>query len=338
MAFPTGTFINQIQDPAVRAEFEQLYSLFFGYLSQQHLETGAHGNVTAQSVTVIANSETGATGNVIADGVGTFDGNVTADADGSPVKIGNIVGTGVVGFPTTPGIRMTQTPSGSTVADFAIAVDFSSVVKPAMVWYEPPNTAATGPSGFMALYRSSALGTAPSEYKLIPQNSTVLMYLGEDTSGRRWTEVNSLLVRARDGYYEHSRTTALGAAIPVAYTAGDYTCNGGDTWTVQSADKTTFNYALVGDRCFVDLVLDATSITGGTATTLSVKIPGGLTSTYRVGTSCVVFNNTGTAFEHGWAQVEAAGTVINIQRAAGAAFSISANNTYIRVSLNFPVS
>jgi hypothetical protein len=75
MPFPSGTYINQIQDYAVRAELETLYSLFQGYLATEHKDSGAHAAVTADSLSTI--------------------GNVTADSDGRlPVVIGPF-GTGI---------------------------------------------------------------------------------------------------------------------------------------------------------------------------------------------------------------------------------------------------
>lgn len=188
MPFPSGTYILQIGDGATRSELEQFYSLLQGYLSAEHKEDGSHSAITADSVTT--------TGDVTSGWDGTFDGNVTADADGSPVNIGNIVATGVSGFPTAPGVRMTQTPSGVGACDFAIAADFASLVAPGLVFYEPINVAATGAAGFLVLYRSSVLGSAPSAYSLIPQNSTVQMSVGENTNGRRMAEVNGAIVRA----------------------------------------------------------------------------------------------------------------------------------------------
>jgi hypothetical protein len=143
------------------------------------------------------------------------------------------------------------------------------------------------------------------------------------------------VVRSDNGLYERRRTPAIGEWTTVSYSAGDYTCNGGDTWTVDSGDVTTFQYMRLGDTLFVDLTLDTTSITGGTATQLSVKVPAALTVTKTVATPCTIFNNTTSAFETGSAQVVASGTTINIQRAAGVAFSISTNNTFIRAALRF---
>jgi hypothetical protein len=75
MPFPSGTYINQIEDWAVRQELQQLYALFQGYLATEHKDSGAHAAVTADSLSTI--------------------GNVTADSDGRlPVVIGPL-GTGV---------------------------------------------------------------------------------------------------------------------------------------------------------------------------------------------------------------------------------------------------
>lgn len=73
MPYPSLTFAHLLEN-ATRAELEQFVSLLQGYLSEQHTDTGAHGAITSTSLT--------------STGAGVFDGNVTADADGSPVIAG----------------------------------------------------------------------------------------------------------------------------------------------------------------------------------------------------------------------------------------------------------
>src|SRR5688572_29141251 len=87
MPFPSGTYLTELTG-RVRDEFEYLYAQFQSWLNVEHKASGQHGAIHADSLTLTANASTGATGDVVSDGVGTFDGNVTADADGLPVIIG----------------------------------------------------------------------------------------------------------------------------------------------------------------------------------------------------------------------------------------------------------
>jgi hypothetical protein len=145
-------------------------------------------------------------------------------------------------------------------------------------------------------------------------------------------------IAASAGLFDFGRSVAIGVGTSVAYNAADYTCDGGDTWTVDSGDVGTFSYWRVGEQLFVDLVLDNTSIAGGTAKILSVKIPASLTAVNAKQSPCIVFDNTGSAFEIGIARVLASSTTIDVLRAATAFFSVSINNTFIRAAMSLKVS
>lgn len=83
-------------DTKLKDTWAQLTEIFV----VEHDEDGHHTDITANSLTLTPNTDTGATGNATVGGSGTFNGNVTADADGTitngPVVIGAHAAVGSV--------------------------------------------------------------------------------------------------------------------------------------------------------------------------------------------------------------------------------------------------
>lgn len=91
------------------------------------------------------------------------------------------------------------------------------------------------------------------------------------------------------GTYQYDDTTdrwrlithEQGAPLTVAFSAGDYTAGGAQTWTVQAGDVTTSKYYIKGNLIWFQLALDNTSV-GGTPDTRLIVAPavwGGYTNT-----------------------------------------------------------
>jgi hypothetical protein len=294
--FPSLTFAELLEN-STRAELEQFVSLLQGYLSAQHNDDGSHGTITAS-------------GDITGEGDGTFDGNVTADADGTPVEIGNGVGDGG-SYSASPGIRMTY----SDTHDWAVMLGdnfYAGSSRPGMVWKDCANVSADGTDGFMVLYRSTAVGVTSSEYYLIPATSLNLIYLGADTLGRRIAELNSLLVRATNGYYERGRTAPVGewtSRTGANFNAADFTASTGN-WTVDSADAITYASSIVGKTMTVAFEIVSTDVSA-TPTELQLVIPGGFTAAKKV-RNPVIVSDAGGAAVISYAQVAASGTVISV--------------------------
>jgi hypothetical protein len=165
LPFPGGTYLTQIAQlgSKVAAEFDQLYALFEGYLRVQHKEDGTHAALTADSVTV--------TGDVSVDGDGSFDGDVTADADGQPIALeaDSILGPGVAIRGTNSQWRIAASPSADTLTIRDEGETNTSTLRLVKT--------ATG---------------ATQDYDVLPGNSAVLISLGNDASGQRMAEVNTV--------------------------------------------------------------------------------------------------------------------------------------------------
>lgn len=94
-------------------ELDSIIAQFTGLWNTQHNDDGSHGDITARSLTLTKDAASGATGAVVADGDGTFDGNVTADADATGAQSGPvIIGTHPIlgSVRPGPGIDIQGTP------------------------------------------------------------------------------------------------------------------------------------------------------------------------------------------------------------------------------------
>ena len=162
MPFPSGTYILQIGDGATRAELEQFYSLLAGYLSKEHKDDGSHSAVTADAVDVSGNL--------------SVDGTITADADGSPVIIGETV--------SGPGIDINRTVSG-VLTNWRIFADVSSGSPMLAI----KDVGQVADASLLDIIRTVA-GAAP-EYTFRPHSSAHQLKLGADSAGQRWAEVSA---------------------------------------------------------------------------------------------------------------------------------------------------
>jgi hypothetical protein len=233
MPFPSGTYINQITDPAVRAELEQLYSLFQGYLSTEHKDSGAHAAVTADSVAAT--------------------GLITGDSDGIlPVKIGAL-GTGVspgglgdaglnIGGKWYVRAQASSSPGGGNDYELQFWDLTNDPTIPAMrLVYQT--------DGWRLMHGST---------------STKTLKLG--TSSKRIDEINVLTqniiteCNSSNGYKEFARSTALGVWQAYTPTWGGSTSNG----TIGNGTLSG-RYTQVGNTVFYEVAL-----TIGSTSTIAV--------------------------------------------------------------------
>jgi hypothetical protein len=310
-------------------ELDQLLIDVDAYLLVEHKGDGSHSDVTADSVTV--------ENDVTAGGDGTFDGNVTADADGTAVEIGNGVGGGGDYF-GAPGIRFTY----SSTHDWAVLLgdnNYSGASRPGMIWHDPPNVAATGTAGFLALYRSTAIGVINAEYHLIPATSVSLIYLGADTLGRRIAALNCFHVRANDGYYERGRTVMVGDGETPTFAAGNYTASGvGITWPVLAGQEQTSRFSRSGSQLFVDKWIVGSNVLGGAPAELNIALPAGLTAAVDQGVTFQAIDAGGAATV-GWARIVAGESFIRLQSTVGGAgwTATAGANTTVRLQMRIEV-
>lgn len=163
MPFPSESFVGTFTDKVhvVGDELRAYYAQLTGWLGGEHNERGGHTDVTALSIAVAGN--------------GSFDGTVTADADGTPVQIG------AIGPTNEPALRLTN----SADADWMLY----AVVPRSLSLRDVLEVAD---AAMLDVVRTGA-----SAYDLRPHGSAITLTLGSDVSGQRWAEVNALIVRAR---------------------------------------------------------------------------------------------------------------------------------------------
>lgn len=308
-------------------ELEQFVSYLWGWLSVQHKDTGAHSAITADSL-----AATGA----ISGSTGTFTGDVQADSDNTPVTIGGLVGTasGSVGR-VGPGIDFNGTAGVGTFGRWTVVLEKSGSDR--FLHFLDRNTGSESPFGIKYRNASNAYHVKPHP----TTNATIPCYLGDPNdsfSAGRWAGAYLQSCDSGAGYFERSRTTAMGEWTSVSFNAANFSASTGN-WTLQSGDQVTFAYTLVGKTMTVVFEFDGTD-TSAVALTLGVAIPGGFTAAKRTRSIIQTIDNGGAA-QAGVAFVNAAGTVINFQSTvAGGGWANTgglANNTYVRGQITFEV-
>lgn len=137
---------------------------------------------------------------------------------------------------------------------------------------------------------------------------------------------------------ERARTIPLGEWITPVFQPTDFSTVAVGTWTVTSANLARFAYTLVGKTMTVAVYIVSSTITGGTPSFLTIKIPGGYKSAAYTFNACCVANagtravgylgvNPTTATDQG---------LIYIDSGTGS-WSLAANNTSVFGELSFEV-
>jgi hypothetical protein len=319
---------------AIESEFIHLISKLRRLWLTEHKEDGSHAAITGDSITLVANETSGATGDVIAGGDGTFDGNVTADADDTPVEIGKNIG--LAGTFDAPGIRMSNT-TPVVGSDWSIVSAFSPVPgeQSSLVFQDMLNVAAAGTTGVMVFGRTTNIGVINAEYNLIPTSVVVSLHLGINSPGFRWSSVNCNTLTASTQIFERLRSVALGEWTTPTFAAGNFTGTGG-TWTVASGDAITYAYTRVGTTMTVSWNIETTAVGAGPVAELNIAIPGGATAAKTMFGLYQALDNGAAAV--GVARVVATETIIRLQSTvvgAGWADTGGATTTTVRGQLTF---
>lgn len=339
MPFPTLT-LPQSLEAATRQELEAFVSLLIGFLGVEHLDTGAHGAITASSVTVPGGGMV-----LVLDENGFATQFYRTAANGSRIDIQptptgqtpyltlrypwstpvleEVVQFGVVGKSTLiqgPGIRIWPgAPAGyypwDVISGKSVAGD------PAIVIADPTNN--TKP---LILVRTSGV------YYLRPELGAALT-LGENAIGKRITDAYIL-----NGVHEQARSAVMGAWTAVAYSAGNFTASGSMTWGVDNADQAVFRYAIVGQTCFLNIVINTSDVAGTASTALRITLP----SAFTVGAACnfhYFYNDAGAAaFSQGVGSATAGNSYIDLFKADLSNWTLtSGDNTSVSLNIALEV-
>lgn len=130
-----------------------------------------------------------------------------------------------------------------------------------------------------------------------------------------------------------------GAYITPTFAAGTYTASGSLTWTVDSADVTTFAYYLSGRSMSVVFFLLSTSTGGVASTALQITIPLGMTTVFQARNTTLRYSDAGGAAAAGFISLTATSTLIRLNKMDGANWSnAAANNTEVEGEIFFGVN
>ncbi len=173
---------------------------------------------------------------------------------------------------------------------------------------------------------------------------------GDGTAANRLINIatvgkTSLSAGTGKALYVYDGTTARwrltshlqGASILVPFTAGDYTGNGAQTWTLTAGDMLAFSYILVGKKLFVSGYFNTTTVGGTPDTDLRVKVPGGFTANDLV-IDIARVKDSAAAYAAGVVYTLVAGTTINFQTITGANWAAATDATAIQFSINFDIT
>lgn len=302
-----GLNFREILPQIVVDEFDNVVTQIGAFLSREHNNDGTHADITADTVTT--------TGNVRGGGLGFFNGNVTADADGKVVEIGSLLLAG--SNRPVAGIEM----PGDTRSRWRIgAFNGGSPITPTreLLFID---RLSSDPYAFRVFW-----DTANSRYVLAP-GTGVTFQIGDLTFGRAADIYSSGKV------YERGRVVAMGDRVPIAHNdalyAGDATGNA--DWVVGAADQVTLSYSRVGEQISAAVVV-VNSDVANAPTELQVEL----------GFTAAVFaSSQGDLVDAGAAQipcrffVRAGQTKLYIARNDGAAFTNGTGTTNVSGSLTF---
>lgn len=266
--------------------------------SVQHKGDGTHGNITADSLTLAADTSTGATGDlsidgdVSADGGGVFGEDVIARyGSGSESGMGvlsSVNGSSLLsGVPTRHGILIGGVGTGYFLTKQAKSGAFSGV----------------GDYQF-TLWDLQAGTTAPVFQLALDTGEYSFIDGGSGSATMRFGNANRPMLEfhSTNGYYERGRSALIGEWTAVAFAAGNFTAQSGN-WTLASGDQITLAYQMVGKTMTLAWYLVATTVSA-TPQYLKIAIPGGFTAARRI-TNVHSYQDNGGTFTNGPCFVDA---------------------------------
>jgi len=123
----------------------------------------------------------------------------------------------------------------------------------------------------------------------------------------------------------------------VPYSSGNFTTDAG-TWTVSSANQTTYQYMIIGKTMFLDVALDLTSVSTG-VNQLRVAIPGGKTAQIKTANVTLLYDNSNTSAVTAQWFVVANQAYVTVQEINSSSnFAASTSNTFLRLNISFPIN
>lgn len=280
-------------------------------------ESGAHTDITAQSIT-LATLETGAT-----------EGNLAGDLIPETTDTYTL-GTQRTGLPGTPYLawqalyltsRLDWIGTATSAAGNAIAS-----------W----STTRTGNN-----LATLAPVDATQQWTVTSSSGITLLRLGNSitvggagvTSGTLIDHLQLTNPAALDaGHYAYSRSVKEGEWAAISFAAGTFTGNNAMTWTVDSGDVAFNRYTVIGKTLIWEFYYQNTSVGGTPSTILQVTIPTGFTFASASHTSPLAVAIDNGAAVSAYVQV-VDGTHLGILKTDGTAFAAATDATTVAGTL-----
>jgi hypothetical protein len=167
-------------------------------------------------------------------------------------------------------------------------------------------------------------------------------WIDDDGTGGTGTVINNAEKTTIYNQIDTALASLEGLAVPAAWTtpaynAADFTAQGAMTWTVDAGDVITFAYTISGKRMTVAFLFATTTIGGTPSFRLRFKIPSAKVAA-KTTVNPVWVSNNGVALAGGYAQVDPAGTTIDIYLLAQGNFAAGTNNNYIYGQITFEIN
>lgn len=308
MAFPNGSYINQIGDSAARAELEQFYSLLQGWLAAEHDEDGRHTDITADSIHVAGDVDL--TGDLLTDDeVHAFEGSTRESGFVDPASVTGDVHTAAVRVGGTSGLFLQLRPAQSP--------------------YTTGNEIALWLLGFSTVKPILRFGSLGGTLTLLDGGSGSSLTIGSAL------DPMTAIVASEQGFFEGARGAAIGQWIANPFDAGNFTASLG-VWTVGSGDVNVNRYMLVGKTLWWQLDLVTTTVSAGAS--LRATLPASLTCAVTNMPQLTRVSDAGAAAVPGLALVSTGLTYVEFRADVnGGNFSIATNTTVVQAILTIEV-
>jgi hypothetical protein len=118
-----------------------------------------------------------------------------------------------------------------------------------------------------------------------------------------------VLTSTGGGIKERNRSVQLGEWQAFAFSAGNFTGNGTQTWTVDDADE-TIRYTLVGKTLTILFLINSTTVGGVANTELRLTLPGSMTVGTLDAYAAVQISDNGGSFQTGLARAVGGATYV----------------------------
>lgn len=357
--WPASRFAALLNSGAKQNQ-DQLDADLQGWLSEEHTANGEHGNINAESITLApADPSDPLIGTVVLQDEGgtqtilsrtqALDTAITMHRSPSPLTAGLVVliravdrsGTitnleklGYVqhGSALDPGITLLA-QAASVYNDWAIVSGQGASSEPSLI----VGDLTTGIDPLAVRYRSGV-----PAYELMKK-------VGGAGPTTELVTLGSGLDSSLQGYFDEAYTKRLsmqtlanshafaGEWSDVAFSAGNFTAGGAQTWTLTSGDQTSYAYTLIGHTMTLAVALDTTSVGGTPNPELRIAVPLGLTVAGRsiINTFWGIDNGVVTV---GRLVAGVGNAYISVFNQAGANWTASANNTAVQGQITFSIN